>query len=225
MDLSVNIEATADNLTSPKLDDTHHAVAVDNDAPPAVEQATTVAPPKELWAKLERERGIMTLRFSVLGFGLFMGLAMLIIVLNDSRNLGPVWRCSFLLLVIMSSGMVGGSLSMVRRLQAITPRCGDANLETSFCSLWRAGITSCLLGGIFAVILIYIFLTGALKGPLFPAFEGAEQIGATLPTNLSLATMAKVVVFSFLAGFAERLVPDALDRLVAASKAPSAPAK
>jgi hypothetical protein len=79
-----------------------------------------------------------------------------------------------------------------------------------------------LLGAIFAVILTSIFIAGFVKGSLLPEFylsSGGSEQGLpffhftwnTLPKTSE--DYAKLFVWAFLAGFAERLVPDSLDRL------------
>ena len=78
-----------------------------------------------------------------------------------------------------------------------------------------------LLGAIFAVILTLMFIAGFLKGSVIPDFylsSGGKQ-GLSF-FNFTWNTMpktseeyAKLFVWCFLAGFAERLVPDSVDRL------------
>jgi len=79
-----------------------------------------------------------------------------------------------------------------------------------------------LLGSIFAVVLGAMFTAGLLKGTLFPDFYIAQSAGhqglsffhftwTTLPK--SGEEYAKLFVWAFIAGFAERLVQDSLDRL------------
>jgi hypothetical protein len=128
-------------------------------------------------------------------------------------------------------GIIGGFVSSQRRMESI-PSDGDPlisvfGLDCADYYLWL----SPLLGAIFAVILMLMFMAGILIGPVFPAFHSAVGPGRggampptegisyfrfaweTLPT--SGAEYAKLFLWAFLAGFAERLVPDSLDRLTA----------
>ena len=123
---------------------------------------------------------------------------------------------------VLYAGIVGGFVSSQRRMQNI-PSEGDPlisvfGLDNAGYYLWL----SPLLGAIFAVILALMFVAGLLKGSVFPDFfvplRGTARglpffhfTWDTLPT--SSAEYAKVLVWAFLAGFAERLVPDSLDRL------------
>jgi hypothetical protein len=117
-------------------------------------------------------------------------------------------------------GIIGGFVSSQRRMESI-PSDGDPlisvfGLDSADYYLWL----SPLLGAIFAVILTLMFIAGILKGALFPDFSIIkvdhglsyfEFAWKTLPK--SGEEYAKLFVWSFLAGFAERLVPDSLDRL------------
>jgi hypothetical protein len=78
-----------------------------------------------------------------------------------------------------------------------------------------------LLGATFATVLLFMFIGGILEGSVFPAFyaphsgnEGLSNfwfVWETVPTTAG--EYGKLFVWAFLAGFAERLVPDSLDRL------------
>jgi hypothetical protein len=118
---------------------------------------------------------------------------------------------------VVYCGMVGGIVSSQRRLQSI-PSDGDPlisvfGLDNAGYYLWL----SPLLGAIFAVTLMAMFIGGLLKGALFPDFHlsGTSRFfdftWTTVPKGST--EYAKLFVWAFLAGFAERLVPDSLDRL------------
>jgi len=118
------------------------------------------------------------------------------------------------------AGTVGGFVSSQRRMQNV-PSEGDPlvsayGLASASYYLWL----SPLLGAIFAAVLAMMFIAGFLKGTVFPEFYRSINSGGlpffhftwnTLPT--SSEEYAKLLVCAFLAGFAERLVPDSLDRL------------
>ena len=55
-------------------------------------------------------------------------------------------------------------------------------------------------------MLYFIIASGFLTGDLFPTLSQ--------PVPAHLKDWAKLLLWSFVAGFAERLVPDTLDRLV-----------
>lgn len=117
-------------------------------------------------------------------------------------------------------GIIGGFVSSQRRMEAI-PSSGDPiisvfGLDSADYYLWL----SPLLGAIFAVILTFMFIGGILKGAVFPEFVVPQAkaglsyytfVWKTLPK--SGEEYAQLFLWAFLAGFAERLVPDSLDRL------------
>ena len=132
------------------------------------------------------------------------------------------YRAEFLamLAVIVYWGILGGFVSSQRRMQKI-PNNGDPliavfGLDSAGYYLWL----SPLLGAIFAVILALMFMGGVLQGTVFPAFYAPGHAAGltfftftwtTLP--VSAVDYAKLFLWAFLAGFAERLVPDSLDHL------------
>ncbi len=114
-------------------------------------------------------------------------------------------------------GSLGGYIGMVRRLQAIPanndPTANFLDLRYGYVSVLMAPIS----GAIFAVVLLLIFVGGVLPGTLFPAFLPVVK-PKDLFVSLYLSdaiNYAKLLTWSFIAGFAECLVPDTLDRIVA----------
>jgi hypothetical protein len=77
-----------------------------------------------------------------------------------------------------------------------------------------------IFGGLFAVVLYAVFVSGIIQGELFPKFKGTsddfstpyEFADNTLPaTN---ADLSKAILWAFIAGFAEGFVPNFIDKLV-----------
>jgi hypothetical protein len=131
------------------------------------------------------------------------------------------WNFLAMLTSVLYVGIIGGFVSSQRRMQSL-PSDGDPlisvfGLDNAGYYLWL----SPLLGAIFAVILTLMFIAGILKGTVFPAFYDAANSDVGLPffdftwstLPLSAEDYGKLLVWGFLAGFAERLVPDNLDRL------------
>jgi hypothetical protein len=130
---------------------------------------------------------------------------------------------SFLAMVlcVVYFGIIGGFVSSQRRMQSIPtdtdPLVSIFGLDNARYYLWL----SPLLGGIFAVILTLMFVAGVLQGTIFPDFHVPSRvIGRSLFDIFAWQALpngteswAKLFVWAFLAGFAERLVPDSLDRL------------
>jgi hypothetical protein len=121
------------------------------------------------------------------------------------------------LVLVMLGGALGGFVSLLRRIQQV-PTGGDPlvnifELENGRVSLYLAPLS----GALFALVLFMIFQAGLVQGSLFPKvlhlhlqlwqFAWAGQI-------IEQPEYAKLMVWSFIAGFAEQLVPDTLARLV-----------
>lgn len=143
--------------------------------------------------------------------------ALLMIALAVCHYVG--WQYLAMLFSVTYCGIIGGFVSSQRRMQAIS---SDADPLITVYGLDNAGYylwLSPLLGAIFAVVLCFMFIAGFVEGTVFPEFSKfvGKSVGFfdftwhTLPR--SSADYAKLFVWAFLAGFAERLVPDNLDRL------------
>ena len=78
-----------------------------------------------------------------------------------------------------------------------------------------------LIGAIAAVVLYLIFVAGLMSGSLFPTISCVEGKSCTDVTELMRfyvpagpQDVGKALVWAFIAGFSERLVPDLLQGLV-----------
>jgi hypothetical protein len=74
----------------------------------------------------------------------------------------------------------------------------------------RSIVAAQTLGAVFALILSLMFIGGLIQGSLFPAFTGSRWIELIF----DVPSWAKLMVWSFIAGFSERFVPDLLTRLI-----------
>jgi hypothetical protein len=125
-------------------------------------------------------------------------------------NMPAAWTGDLIALLagVIALGVLGGFVSFSRRLSESTDR-GDPVIGSMQLMIFKTGAPFSLLsGGIFSVVLYLILRSGYLSGELFPKFADGSPM-PSLPIDWS-----KLLVWSFLAGFAERLVPDTLDRLV-----------
>lgn len=118
---------------------------------------------------------------------------------------------------IVICGCLGGFISAQTRIQAIpearVPRLNDLSILRL-----SGGITFAIVSGAIGAVFLYILLLcGAVKGDIFPhiALNSAEPeefttlrkfIEHSIPQGES--DMAKLLLWSFIAGFSERLVPD-----------------
>src|SRR5262249_19048127 len=101
-------------------------------------------------------------------------------------------------------GALGGFFSVQRRIENIPteqdPILTMFQLKNGRFSVHLAPLT----GAICALVLYLIFKAGLVTGAVFP----------DLTEPLAGVQFAKLLVWSFIAGFAERFVPDTLDNLI-----------
>ena len=127
------------------------------------------------------------------------------------------------ILIVIFAGVLGGFLSVQQRLQrtdASDPLLKEMQLRAGWFSVV---ILAPVSGAVFASVLYWLFLAKFLQGGLFPKFVGALRpvIGNDLSwknfiaqcSPNSVADYGKLLVWSFIAGFAERFVPNVLTRL------------
>jgi hypothetical protein len=110
-------------------------------------------------------------------------------------------------------GAMGAMISLQQRVENLPSR-GDIirnviALESSKNTLW----TTSIAGGIFAIVINLIFAAKIIEGNLFPAFQFLFSSQVDQPDGKMLADISKMLIWAFIAGFAERIVPDTITRL------------
>lgn len=115
------------------------------------------------------------------------------------------WLC-------LECGIIGGFVSIQQRLHLV-----DDEELAILSSAWPSLLLVPIYGGIFALLLYLLFLSGIVDGHLFPNFYippfDAEPTSKNIKDFLSLTypetgeDLAKLIVWSFIAGFSERFVP------------------
>jgi hypothetical protein len=132
-----------------------------------------------------------------------------------------------MLATVVYGGIIGGYVSSLRRVQSIRPEFDSLmtiqSLQNSRYFLWL----SPLLGSIFAVVLLLVFIARIVSGTVFPEFVtdpvcSGCQGNSWLESWPFLKTLhpkdaqayGLLFLWSFVSGFAERFVPDILDRVV-----------
>jgi hypothetical protein len=123
-------------------------------------------------------------------------------------------RIAFTYWLVAFSGTLGALISVLRRIQNMAL---DGNTDKNLVDLEQGSTSidySPLLGAIFALLLLFLFMGGLLSGSVFPLSSNDASGHSFLScVPIGCTNLAKLVIWCFLAGFAERLVPDALDKL------------
>lgn len=125
--------------------------------------------------------------------------------------------------VVFICGIIGGFVSIQQRVKDIP----DDELQM-LSSSWFQILLIPIFGAVFSLVLYSIFLAGLLNSDIFPQFhlpvppvtgpdDGfiADVLRKTYPKTG--ADLAKLVFWSFVAGFAERFVPQVISNLTAKS--------
>lgn len=175
-------------------------------------------------AKHERERQLKTLINSQANIAASMlGLVFMLVIID---------RCfkhsgfSFLP-ALFGLGVAGAFVSVLRRLQQAIGNDSDPDISKDLSALENEKLwISLVTGGVFSILLYFLLSSGVgqnlISNTLIPQFCCSETSNCAplrgdsfLTVNLPATArdFAKCIVWSFLAGFSEKLVPDVLDRL------------
>lgn len=131
-------------------------------------------------------------------------------------------------ILILATGGLGGFVSIQRRLKQLT--LGDLRL---FADSWVYTLLSPLVGAVLALLLYLIFVSGLVQGELFPAFV-PDDLPRDAPARTGIGTLfdhhadgyhnyAKILFWSFVAGFSENFVTDIIGHFESARPAAPAP--
>jgi hypothetical protein len=143
------------------------------------------------------------------------------IVLGTEHFLGALYYVDVWCMVF-AAGATGGLLSLQRRLQSL-PSYGESLSDLVELSGRMTVRFTPIIGGVFAIVLFLVFASGLASSTLFPTLPPKTNVSdfATFIEHLqpeNTLDWGKLLVWSFIAGFAERFVPDTLDRLIARSE-------
>ncbi|HYX25181.1 MAG TPA: hypothetical protein VFC23_13590 [Thermoanaerobaculia bacterium] len=133
------------------------------------------------------------------------------VTLLSSDRFMVSWAC-------FGCGLLGGFVSIQQRLK----KFGNEELELLSTS-WFQILLIPIYGGIFALVLYITFLSNIVQGPLFPVFA-SPTFSKPSPSTEDLrrfflqtypatgADLAKLLFWTFVAGFSERFVPQLIDK-------------
>jgi hypothetical protein len=117
--------------------------------------------------------------------------------------------------LVLQCGIIGGFVSIQQRLNKM-----DAEELSLLSGSWYTVLLIPVYGGIFSLILYILFLSGIITNSLFPEFYYPNFDNPVTPQNIleflkncypsTGPDLAKLIIWSFIAGFSERFVPQIL---------------
>jgi hypothetical protein len=158
-------------------------------------------------------------RLAIYGAGLLLLVAIPLLPVLINRP--PVNDISIAVLVLVAMlGMLGAYFSRVLSFNATLASLSFDDVMKGY--VGRMLRIRLIYGMIGALVFYFLLRGGIVAGSVFPAFEVARGSGNAMPPGTDPRTMlgllapdadfAKLLVWSFIAGFSERLVGDAISR-------------
>lgn len=121
--------------------------------------------------------------------------------------------------LIFIAGTVGGVVNNFRRIQKLSLARVQTTTPMSERLVTIQIYVSPFVGGVFAIVLYGLFMSGLVRGDLFPTFQSVAEpfqgfrAFAALAMPETNGDMAKALVWAFIAGFSEGLVPNFISKV------------
>lgn len=154
--------------------------------------------------RLDLLRTVSNRMFKAMLILLLAALIIVIVAWVGAFDISPIIPLIFLF------GQIGGYVGLQSRVKTLP----DEDLELLATS-WVYTILTPLVGGILAILLYLIFLSGLITGTVFPMFK-PDEVQPEADSFLVMfaqhadgyVNYAKLLVWSFIAGYSERFVID-----------------
>lgn len=142
------------------------------------------------------------------------------LIVDGTANQGtspytPLFKALIIMTLLALAGIAGatgGMMSVIQRVQTDTP---ESDAMTNLWALSQAETAvffAPVTGLIFALVLSLFFAGGVLSGSVFPDFSDPQK-AEWFMVLFNGKALAVWLLWAFVAGFCERMVPDALDTL------------
>lgn len=226
--------ATADRIAVPSREGLRKQAAAATT--PDAKQAVLTALLRDTHSRFAARRSernarrIVAVRMARLGFGLTGGVVAVFLLLgygvrlSGDATLGYHLLAKYNLCVTTFFGFLGAYLSRLIAFQNGAPQLSFDDLENGYA--WHFLLVRLLVGGLSALLVYFIIAGRLIGGELFPDPGSATAGGfGALWTEYEdksysgpTVNFAKLIVWSFFAGFSERFLPDQLSALETKSK-------
>jgi hypothetical protein len=151
---------------------------------------------------------------------ILVGVVIIVLSVILRESIQPL-KNSLTLLNVLFVGAMGGLLSMQQRYQSVSREGDQIDNVSELLQGWPRLFLPVISGGLFATLLYMLIIGGLLEGDLFPKLTHTSMLNGVKFWDLldygipiSSSDYAKLIVWSFLAGFAERFVPDTLSGFI-----------
>ncbi len=169
----------------------------------------------------EKERAIVSVRVAKI-----LCVAAMMVALMAVAGAAGIPIGTPLATTVMFAGAIGGVVSMQQRYYSWSHDTDPMHNVSQLVQGWSSILLSMTGGAVFALVLYLVLSARLIEGTIFPVFPDLKaQLGlraVLVGPALKSPDFAKLLVWCFIAGFAERFVPDTLSRFVERQESRSA---
>jgi len=123
-----------------------------------------------------------------------------------------------LIVFVFLAGALGGITNTYQRLKSMPLNEPERSVFNNLIAVTQVYATP-MVAGTFAIVAYALFASGMLEGTLFPSFSGGSETYEDLNTVFNgmspstAADAAKAIIWGFIAGFSEKMIPNILDKM------------